>query len=203
MSLSSWQRREWKKTEREGRADLEWEEEEGDIWVKCQLIQKQDELWDWGGVILGVYVCSQAVRLCLEWWKERRGVQGWGWRPVVRPDCPSAGWRLHVMMPLLLDIAGMMHSGQHLTRVIPVIKILSSSKALFPWAAVVRSKRPAEINLIQVNQWFSHFPLVLFTALTLQSSVSATWQEQIPLWVFLRLVAACLLYSYSTLNFKK
>lgn len=32
---------------------------------------------------------------------ERGGLQGWGWRPVVRPDWRPAGQRPH-MMPLML-----------------------------------------------------------------------------------------------------
>lgn len=47
----------------------------------------------------------------------RGDLQGQGWRPVVGPDCRLAGWRPHVMpLMLLLDMAGVMHSVQHVTR---------------------------------------------------------------------------------------
>lgn len=62
----------------------------------------------------------------------RGGPQGRGWRPVVRPDCRSAGRRPHVMPPMLLpDTAGAMHSGQCVTRPISVVRALS-----FPFSAL-------------------------------------------------------------------
>lgn len=72
---------------------------------------------------------------------ERGGLQGSGWRPAVRPDCCSAGWRPHVMSLM-----------QHVTGPIFVVRMLlfciQMTKVMIVRAVTTRLRHPTELNLI-------------------------------------------------------
>lgn len=72
---------------------------------------------------------------------ERGGLPGRGWKPVVRPDCRSAGWRASH------DASD---AARHQTDLCcqNAFNRTQMTNAVFACAGTARPRQPAEINLI-------------------------------------------------------